>query len=215
MTTTPRKKPPLLRTLKKTARILRLKPYYQEQRSGVFDERWTLLSSRLSQNDRSLIDVGCNIGQFTAAAAARGMFAIGIDAFEEVAARARHVHRNVQNLGFVWSEFGPESVKLLPSVDVILCLSVHHYWSRVHGEEVSWQMIGELAKRAGKLFFEPASSHRRFGNVVPDFKENDEASIDSYVTRHFARVAPGRSLERLGSTASIRNEDFRTLYLLH
>jgi SAM-dependent methyltransferase len=205
---------PLLRKLKKTARILRLKPFYQEQRGSVFAERWAMLSAHLTADDHSLIDIGCNIGQFTAAAAQRGMFAIGIDAFEEVVARARSLHRNVQNLSFAWSEFGPDTVRLLPPVDVIFCLSVHHYWSRSHGEQAAWDMIGALAAKSGKLFFEPASSHRRYGESRPDFAENDAVSIDDYVRRGFARVAPRKKVVSLGATASIRNEAFRTLYLI-
>ncbi|MGE0004593.1 MAG: class I SAM-dependent methyltransferase [Parvibaculaceae bacterium] len=204
----------LYRKYKKAARILRLKPYYQEQRGSAFAERLQMISSRLADDDASLIDIGCNIGQFTAAMARRGLFAIGIDAQEEAVDHARRLYRDVPNLGFVWSEFGLDTARRLPSADVIFCLSVHHYWTREHGEDISWKVIAELAGRSRKLFFEPASSHRRYGKVTPEFTENDEASIEQYVRRNFARAAPGKTVERLGSTASIRNEAFRTLYLV-
>lgn len=207
--------PAFSRRLQKIARILRLKPFYQEQRAAAFEDRWEMIERRLEPEDRSLLDIGCNIGQFTARAAARGMLAIGIDAYEEVVARARRLHRNEPNLGFIWSDFGPETVHLLPRADIVLCLSVHHYWSRVHGEDASWGMIGEMARKAGKLFFEPASSHARYGRHSPDFVEHDPESLDSYVRRRFAQaVGASRTVERLGLTASIRQESFRPLYLI-
>jgi hypothetical protein len=50
---------------------------------------------------------------------------------------------------------------------------------------------------------------------VPDFKNNDEASIDAYVRRNFAALGDGRAkVERLGATASIRQESVRVLYLV-
>jgi SAM-dependent methyltransferase len=204
----------LHRRYKKAARILRLKPYYQEQRSLAFVERLELISARIAANDVSVIDVGCNIGQFTAAMARKGLFAIGIDAQEEAVAHARRLHRNVPNLGFVWSELDLATAQHLPAVDIIFCLSVHHYWSREHGEDISWNVVAELARRCRKLFFEPASSHRRYGKIKPGFNENDQASIEDYVRSNFERAAPGKIVERLGSTPSIRNESFRTLYLV-
>ena len=204
----------LHRKYKKVARILRLKPFYQEQRGSAFAERLQLISENIADKDASLIDIGCNIGQFTAAIARKGLFAIGIDAQEEAVAHARRLHRNVPNLGFVWSEFGLATAQRLPSVDIIFCMSVHHYWTRESGDDIAWNVIAELAKRCRKLFFEPASSHRRYGKVTPEFTENDEASIDDYVRRNFARVAPNKSVKRLGSTASILNEPFRALYLV-
>ena len=81
------------RKIKKAARIARIKPFYQEQRSSAFADRWAIIEPELSADDRSVLDIGCNIGQFTAKCADRGMFAIGIDAFEEVVARAVKVNR--------------------------------------------------------------------------------------------------------------------------
>jgi SAM-dependent methyltransferase len=205
----------LKRQIKKTKRILRLKPFYQEQRSSAFEERWQMLAAHMDAADRSLLDIGCNIGQFTARAAARGMFAIGIDVFEEVVARAVKVNRDQQGAVFGRLELSPDKVGSLPRTDVTLCMSVHHYWSREHGEPASWRMIGEILDKTRKLFFEPASSHVRYGAHIPDFINNDAASIDAYVLRNFAAVSGGRArVVKLGSTVSIRQETHRHLYLV-
>jgi len=174
-----------------------------------------MLEARLAPSDRSLLDIGCNIGQFTAQAAARGMFAIGIDVFEEVVAGAVKVNRLQPGAVFGRLELNPDNVATLPRTDVTLCMSVHHYWSREHGEAASWKMIGAILAKTGKLFFEPASSHVRYGDHLPDFKNNDEESIDAYVRRNFAALSDGRAkVERLGATASIRQESVRVLYLV-
>jgi SAM-dependent methyltransferase len=205
----------LKRKIKKTARIARIKKYYQEQRADVFEQRWALIEPELSDSDRSLLDIGCNIGQFTARSAERGMFALGIDAFEEVVARAVKVNRNRHNIAFGWCPLGPDIVDALPRTDVTFCMSVHHYWSREHGEEASWRMIDTIVQKTGKLFFEPASSYARYGDHQPEFLENDGPSIDEYVERNFARLPSGPyGVKKLGVTASIRQEKFRQLYLV-
>ncbi|MGQ0486445.1 MAG: class I SAM-dependent methyltransferase [Hyphomicrobiales bacterium] len=204
----------LKRNLKKIARILRVKPLYQQERSAVFGERWAAIEKQLGPNDRSLLDVGCNMGNFTAKAASRGMFAIGVDPMEEAISRAKSLHARMKGCCFAWLDINTDTVKTLPHCDVALCLSVHHYWSRAHGEDGAWQIIAEILNRSGKLLFEPASSYVRYGTERPDFIENDEVSIDHYVRRRFAAIAPACKVTRLISTASINLETFRSMYLV-
>lgn len=202
------------RKLKKFARIIRVKPLYQQERAEVFNERWAAIEQHLGTHDRSLLDIGCNMGSFTAAAARRGMFAIGIDPMEEAISRAKSLHSRNKGCGFMWLDINTETVNSLPRCDVALCLSVHHYWSRAHGETGAWQIISEIFNRSGKLFFEPASSYVRYGTERPAFVENDEASIDHYVHSHFEAMGPVRKVTRLISTASINLETFRLMYLI-
>lgn len=204
----------LRRNLKKLARRLRIKPLYQEERAAVFGDRWEAVRKRLGAEDRSLIDIGCNMGRFTAAAAKSGMVAIGFDPMEEAISRARRLHAAIPGCGFVWMDINPGTVTRIPRADVILCLSVHHYWSRLHGEDGAWQIIAELFDRCGKLFFEPASSHGRYGQDVPDFIENDADSIDAYVRRRFAAMAPDSVVTLASTTASINKEQFRAMYFI-
>ncbi len=202
------------RNLKKIARVLRLKPLYQQERAAVFEDRWAAIAASLGPRDRFLVDVGCNMGSFTAAAAKQGLFAIGIDPMEEAIARARRLHGKTPGCGFVFLDVNLDTVRKIPPADVILCLSVHHYWNRAHGEDGAWKIIGELADRSQKLFFEPASSHRRYGSDVPPFTENDEESIAAYVRAGFARVAPRHVVTHVKTTSSINAENFRSMFLV-
>ena len=50
---------------------------YQHKRGT--EERWTLIAGCLSRDDRSVLDLGCNIGEFTSRGAELGLFALGLD----------------------------------------------------------------------------------------------------------------------------------------
>ena len=203
------------RQIKRTARILRLKPFYQEQRSEAADHRWNLIVEHLRSSDRTLLDIGCNIGELAARCAARGIFTMGIDALDEVIAHAVRRHKGKENLLFGIYSLDPSSVRRLPHADVMLCLSVHHYWHRSYGEAACWEMVAEILGKTPRLFFEPASSHIRYGATPPAFSNMDESSIDEYVFDNFTRlVKDNRKIEKLGRTPSIRQESFRTMYLI-
>jgi SAM-dependent methyltransferase len=203
------------RKFKRAARILRLKPFYQEQRSQAADHRWSLIERHLRTSDRNLLDIGCNIGELASRCAARGIFTMGIDALDEVIAHAVRRHKGKENLLFGICDLDPSSVRLLPRTDVTLCLSVHHYWHRSYGEAACWEMVAEILDKTPRLFFEPASSHVRYGVTPPAFANMDEGSIDHYVFENLARlVKDNRKIEKLGRTPSIRQESFRTMYLI-
>ncbi len=203
------------RKFKRAARILRLKPFYQEQRSEAADHRWSLIERHLQTSDRNLLDIGCNIGELAARCAARGILTMGIDALDEVIAYAVRRHKGKENLLFGICDLNPDSVGRLPRTDVTLCLSVHHYWHRSYGESACWQMLAAILDKTPKLMFEPASSHVRYGATSPSFVDMDEHSIDEYVFENFTRlVRDNRKVEKLGRTPSIRQESFRTIYLI-
>ena len=169
----------------------------------------------LQTSDRNLLDIGCNIGELAARCAARGILTMGIDALDEVIAYAVRRHKGKENLLFGICDLNPDSVGRLPRTDVTLCLSVHHYWHRSYGESACWQMLAAILDKTPKLMFEPASSHVRYGATSPSFVDMDEHSIDEYVFENFTRlVRDNRKVEKLGRTPSIRQESFRTIYLI-
>jgi len=65
---------------------------------------------------------------------------------------------------------------------VILMLSVHHHWLMAHGPEIAGQMLRDLAGRANQaLIFEGPSRKVRYGRYPPDFIDNDEDTVTSYL----------------------------------
>src|SRR5439155_25126778 len=111
-------------------------------------QRLDLISAQLEEGDQSLLDIGCNLGRMTRFAADRGLFSLGIDSAQRAIASASEANRDVPHLAFMRYEIAPETVAKLPSFDVILCLSVYHYWMQLHGETAAWSMVARLIERS-------------------------------------------------------------------
>ncbi len=89
----------------------------------------------------------------TELAAAGGRFAIGVEPNPRLVKIARRRTRDATALGFVQMGIDPENARSLPEVDVVFCLSVHHYWVALHGEDVAWRMVGDILSRGRKKAF--------------------------------------------------------------
>ena len=195
---------------------LRLARPYQNKRKGGAGERWELISKELDDNDRSLLDVGSNLGMMTELFAARGGFALGVEPDARYVRRAQNRTRGSSSLGFVRQAIDPETVLTLPKFDVVFCLSVHHYWVPLYGEGTTWKIIGELLSRArNKVFFEPAGVKRKFGGAPLDFEDLDRNSIIEYNVKHLESVAAlDQSVRVLGETPCRSKEPFRMMFLV-
>ncbi|MCZ7627411.1 MAG: hypothetical protein C3F12_04115 [Candidatus Methylomirabilota bacterium] len=207
---------PLIKRVKKTvARVWRGNPPYQEKRRGGMDNRWAMISGEISAGDGTLLDLGCNVGVFTRKAAEAGLIALGIDTDAGVVKKARALHQDVPGLGFMIMNLGPREIARLPEFDVTLCLSVHHYWARLFGLEVSWEMIRTLLTHTrSKLFFEPASIRSKYKESAPDIIDLDRNSIINTNVTALRRVAPaGYTVRYLGETPCIGKEPFRLLFI--
>jgi SAM-dependent methyltransferase len=205
-----------VRWRKRLKRRLRLARPYQVKRAGGAGARWELISSQLDDGDRSLLDVGSNIGSMTRLAADSGRFAVGVEPEAGLVRKARRRHADAPHLGFVRLGIDPESVQTLPAFDVVLCLSVHHYWVRTFGAEAAWRIVGGLLARARrKRFFEPASVKRKFGSPDLPFRDLDREAIAEYNTKRLEAVAaPGQAVRLLGETACRPREPFRMMFLV-
>lgn len=123
---------------------------FQSKRAEQTKKRWKLIESELSEYDDNLLDVGCDAGVLTSKAARTGLLAIGIDRhevshsqkkFPGAFERALDLTQDTKNLGFVNMEVTPDNVDSLPSTDVVLLLSVYHYWYREFGKAAAERML--------------------------------------------------------------------------
>jgi SAM-dependent methyltransferase len=192
---------------------------YQAKVAGSFEERCRQIEGAIPTGARSVLDIGCNLGDITAWCAGRGLWAIGVEGSAKVVRAARRRHAAVQGCAFMLQRLEPEDLGGLPVFDVVLLLSVHHHWLMAHGPEKAGEMLRELAKRTGKvMIFEGASRNVRYGKYPPGFVDNDEASVtaylrgylDRYVGDLFARIEP------LGKTPCVgEREPYRWAWALH
>lgn len=191
-------------------------PLYQEKRLAGAEERWGRIAAHLGPADRSLLDLGCNAGMLSRRAAEAGLLVVGCDVAPKAIEVAQRRHKGVAGLGFMLFQVTPESIEKLPEVDVVLCLSVHHYWVRTYGEAAGWDMVRVLLQRTRrKLFFEPASRRAKYRPEKPDFVDFDRDSIARYNTEHLRAACGGPArIDCLGETAGLGKELFRMLFLV-
>ncbi len=188
---------------------------YQEKRRGSMEIRWAMIAAEISDGESTLLDLGCNLGVFTRKAAEAGLISLGIDTDAEVIKKARALHKDVPGLEFMCMNLGPGEIARLPEFDVTLCLSVHHYWARRFGLDVSWEMMRTLlAHTRSKLFFEPASIRSKYKGSAPDIVDLDRNSIIESNVTALRRIAPaGYTVRYLGETPCIGKEPFRLLFV--
>lgn len=188
---------------------------YQRKRVVGTDQRWGLIAATLDPDDRSLLDVGCNMGILTRRAATAGLTSIGVDVLERAVAAARRQHAKVPGLAFMHLNVDPTTIASLPSCDVTLCLSVHHLWITQNGVESGWGMVSTLLRNTRrKMFFEPASIAKKFNTNEQNFTDLDRQSLQDFNTDQLMKAAgPGWRISFLGETECLGPEPFRLLFL--
>lgn len=145
---------------------------YQDRRQDN-EMRWEFIENHMG-NSTSLLDIGCAEGLFTERAASRGLTSIGIDIDEDRVEKARQ--RSEFGASYMTFEIDPDTVKLLPHVDVILLLTVHHHWADAYGQE-GVDMIEDIMERCDILIYEPPGFRTLEGEEL-----NPEKSIEYYVS---------------------------------
>ena len=166
---------------------------FQTRRSEQTQKKWELIAQNLSDSDASLLDIGCDAGHLTANAAERGILSIGVDRYEKFEGareRAHTLSKERTDLGFVNKGLTPGNMDSLPETDVVLLLSVYHYWYREFGREAAEEMLGSLSG-SDKIFFSSTSLKRRYDPrefdehsrkkpELPTFTDRDQKEVIQY-----------------------------------
>ena len=121
------------------------------------DKKWNIIMDTLPNNISSALDIGCYNGFFSLKLAARGIFTIGVDPNKELLklAQLAALEGNSSKVAFSPMALDPNTVRLLPTVDVTLVLSVMHYWIEWYGWKTAIEMLHSIWKRTKVcLYFE-------------------------------------------------------------
>lgn len=190
---------------------------YQDKLQPFLGNRLAVIDRGVPADARSLLDVGCNLGDITAHYARRGVWSVGADANRDLVQEAVERQRGIESCAFMVSMLDPENVKRLPEFDTILLLSVHHHWLGEWGPDVAGRMLRDVVARATRsVVFESTSRNGRFGKYPPGFVDNDEASVtayhEAYLREHVGDIA---TIERLGKTPCVgEREPYRWVWAL-
>lgn len=172
---------------------------YQRQRFPTQKVKTILAGVDLAQVG-SVLDVGCNEGLITNHFSDLGKFAVGIDVspfFARNMLRQLHAPRVA---AFGTLELTPESVQTLPTFDMILVLSVHHWWVKEYGDRVAQEMVNTLIARTRRYFVIEFSSIRdKYGYPEGRFVDNDEQSVTAYARRWLEEIDPRLDIRNLGA----------------
>jgi SAM-dependent methyltransferase len=157
-------------------------PKYQVKLHASFEDRWRLVLGGLPNGCSSLLDLGSNLGAFTARAAEEGFVAIGIEKDPTLVKRATMDRLGAARCSFMQADFDLETCAKLPEFDVILVLSVHHHWHHAFGPSVAGDMLRCVVSKAKKaVIFEGPSRSSRYESNLPEFPDNsDEAVVAFY-----------------------------------
>jgi hypothetical protein len=126
------------------------------KRGAGTEARWAAIESTL--NDApidSALDIGCNTGYFCFSLASKGIPTLGVDRDDRFLRIAQHVARQLQahGVGFCKMDLTPDTLRLLPNVDLVLLLSVWHHWVHGYGLEVASEMLAAVWDKSQKMMF--------------------------------------------------------------
>lgn len=144
---------------------------YVDRRSDNKD-RWEFIREYVDDADH-LLDIGCAQGYFTVQPAKENdTVTIGIDLSEDRLESAIKRHSFPEKAGFMKWNISPEDIYKIPSVDVILFLTVHHHWELSYDLEKSEEMFQVLLDRCDTLVYEPPGDrpiiHEKRGIMDPN-----------------------------------------------
>jgi hypothetical protein len=160
---------------------LRTREAYQTKVAFHMSSRWEMISAAIPEGSQSLLDIGSNLGEFTAAAATKGLWSLGIERGERLIKEARKRHAKLPDCHFINAELSPQNIGKLPHFHVTLFLGVYHHWHAAYGRETAVTMLRQLTANTRKLLvFEGPSRTARFKVDQPDFVSNDEASVTEF-----------------------------------
>lgn len=178
-----------IRNNPRRALTLRGRSYQSDKRVDT-EVRRELIRDHVPPSASSALDIGCNQGVFTATLAKEGLFTIGVERDEMSLLSAQNDYRFDEGVAFMKYDISPETISDLPSFDIVLLLTVYHWWWREFGWERAEDMLRELVDGSEALFFElPKKSLSH-----PEFSPSSEASVVDEFEEYF-RYVVGDSVE--------------------
>lgn len=155
-------------------------------------ERWAAIEKALAGLEpRSALDVGSNVGFFSISLARLGIPVLGVEQDAACVRIARYAARKcrLRELSFAQMTVTPRTIRLLPQADVVLCLGVHHYWSRSFGFAAATEMLSQLWERCGAaMFFDTAEGETAASYNLPPMEPDSREWLAEYLSLNCAEA---------------------------
>lgn len=133
---------------------------------------------------RSGMDIGSNSGYFCFGLAQKGIPMLGIDMDAQNNRIAQYAYGKIgmQTIALSRMVVNTETLRLIPTVDLVLVLSVWHHWVRSYGLDVAGQILSALWEKSGKvLYFETGEDEMTADFDMPDMGGSPQAWLENYL----------------------------------
>jgi SAM-dependent methyltransferase len=128
--------------------------YHDADRATGTAERWEVMRPIIqASGSQTALDIGCNVGFFSFAMAEMGLAVVGVDAQQKELRIAAFVRRRLhaRYVGLLSLLIDPATVRLLPTADCTLLLSVWHHWVKGYGMDAATAMLATVWERTGRI----------------------------------------------------------------
>lgn len=160
--------------------------------------RWDAFRPRLgSLGIRTVVDVGCNAGYYPISLGLEGFAAVGVEPDPKLFRLLRYsIHRlGLDRVGALDLAITPLTVRMLPTGDLMIFLSVWHHLVRAHGLDDATRLLEEIWARSERaMLFETGETEIPGHYGLPDFGDDPAGWIKGFLERHCA----GSAVEHLG-----------------
>jgi hypothetical protein len=158
---------------------------WDARRSDGTVQRWVVIEERIRRDAiESAMDVGCQVGFFGFALAENGIPTLGVD-FEDKALRIAHYAARkigADEVGFLRMAVSPRTVVLLPTVDLVLSLSIWHHWVHAYGLEGATVILRRLWERCRvTMFFETGENEMPAEYGLPAMEPTPQDWLGCYL----------------------------------
>jgi hypothetical protein len=170
-------------------------------------QRLKLIKSELGNETSNILDVGSSVGFFSISLAENGSFVTGLEMGKDKLkiAQCAAEMAGVTTVSFVNMKVTTETVQLLPTFNVTLCLSIWHHWVRYFGLENANVILNSLwEKTTTCLFFDTGLTELPEYFNFPELVQDPE----KWLVANLQAVCPGGEIKNLGQSYAFPAEQF-------
>lgn len=148
-------------------------------------QRMNIIRQYISRKDSNLLDIGCAEGVLTEQISEMGLFCIGIERMEPRLAQAKKKEKYDNGLRFIDYSITPNNVQHIPIFDVVLLLTVYHHWCREYTQENAAEMLRQLARKSGKIIFEPPGNELPGQESSQKSQRKNQTNSEGWIVRYY------------------------------